>query len=489
MKFKILLICILFLHSCTDSNDKKAGIDKEIREIENGLTESIIIENDSAKNYSIEERMEYWNVPGISIAIVRNEKLRWAKGYGKANIQKGTKVDVNTFFQAGSISKPISALAILKMTEDGSVNLETNVNSYLKNWKIEDNKFTQDKKVTLEKLLSHTAGTNVWGFDGYEQSDTFLSTIEVLNGVGNSPKVIVDTIPGSIWRYSGGGYTIIQKVIEDVNGVSFENFLQDNVLNPLLMNRSTFEQPLAKEYQSNASAAYDSEGKLIEGLWKNYPEKAAAGLWTTPTDLAKYCIEIQKILSGKTDGILEKSTVDLMLTEHKNNWGLGPSVSGKSDSLVFRHDGKTDGFTNEMIAFAHKGNAVIVMTNADNGGKLFEEILRSISDYYKMDLPIEKSRIVRKENLTENQLKGFTGKYKYIKKVPEIGDYFLTAEIEKHQLRIRDTNNNSEYLMMALVDSTFLDFKTGLEIKIKRDNGKLGFKIGETGAQFYRVEK
>ena len=272
--------------------------------------------------------MEYHNIPGVSIAIVKDGKLKWAKGYGIANTNNGNEVTVNTIFQAGSISKPIAALSALKLVENGSIDLDKDVNTYLTDWRIPDSKFTKDEKVTLRRLLTHTAGMTVHGFPGYKQKDTFPSITKVLNGKGNTAAIFLDTIPGSIWRYSGGGYTVMEKLVEDISGLSLDEYMAENILQPIGMENSTYSQPLGIGLYTDVSAAYDGEGNIIEGLWHNYPEQAAAGLWTTPTDLAIYCIEIQEILSKKKNGILSKEIIEMMLTKHKNNWGsLEGSIS------------------------------------------------------------------------------------------------------------------------------------------------------------------
>jgi CubicO group peptidase (beta-lactamase class C family) len=374
MRPTILLILVLasLTFSCKTENTDKLLAD--IQAIENGLLPPVRVMGDSTVSYNLQERMAHYNVPGVSLAIVENGEIKWAKGYGIANSENGSEVGTTTLFQAASISKPIAALAVLKMVEAGLVDLDEDVNLYLKDWKIPESNFTQEKKVTLRGLLTHTAGITVHGFPGYATSDKFPSITEVLNGNGNTAKVYVDTIPGSIWRYSGGGYTIIEKVIENQSGLLLGKYMSKHIFPEIGMDISTFQQPLGLTYHDNASLAYDTEGKIIEGNWHNYPEKAAAGLWTTPTDLAKYCIEIHQILSGKVNGVLSKETIEAMLTKHRNEWGLGPALSGAGDSLIFLHGGKNAGFTNNLISFAHRGNAMIIMTNADNGRQLISEI-------------------------------------------------------------------------------------------------------------------
>lgn len=467
---RITIIFSLLCIAC--KNEKLNDISTEIHAIENGLLPAIQVKNDSVKTFSIAERMEHYKVPGISIAVVENGKIKWAKGYGMANTDTGYKVDTTTIFQAGSISKPLAALAALKLVEEGTLELDTDVNDYLKDWQIPANEFTTMEKVTLRRLLTHTAGITVHGFPGYRQTDTFPSITQVLNGEGNTPKIFVDTIPGSIWRYSGGGYTIMEKMVEDVSGLPLEVYMTRNILRPIGMKNSTYEQPLGTEYHANASAAYDSEGKIIEGLWHNYPEQAAAGLWTTPTDLAKYCIEIQNILDEKENTVLSKETIEKMLTKHKNDWGLGPSLQWEKDSLIFKHGGKNAGFTNDFIAFAYRGDAVIIMTNADNGGKLIGEILRSISGYY--DWNISKPKIVEPIEVSKEKLSRLTGRYILDFQVPDIGDYIVNISLKDDKLFVNDPNNGDTNVFTPLEELKFIDLESADEITFQVKNDTIG---------------
>ncbi|TXE16785.1 beta-lactamase family protein [Psychroserpens burtonensis] len=463
--FSISLICNCF----AQKNDQ---ILLEINSIENSLIKNIRIKGDSIKKFNILERMDFYKVPGVSIAVVENGKIKWAKGYGYANTETRTKVDANTLFQAGSISKPLAALSALKLFENNSLELNKDVNYYLKNWQIPENKFTKTEKVTLEKLLTHTAGMTVHGFPGYQQTDEFPEIIDVLNGNGNTGKIVVDTIPGSIWRYSGGGYTVMEKVVEDVSGLSLDDYMSKNILLPIGMKNSTYQQPIAKEFQNNISAAYDGNGKLIKGLWNNYPEQAAAGLWTTPSDLAMYCIEIQDIIQGKKDGILTKETVDKMLTKHKNDWGLGPSLQNDKDSLIFGHGGKNAGFTNDMKAYAYQGNAVIVMTNADNGSKLISEIENTISKYYNWS--ISQPKTIEVIELSNTELKQYIGKY-------ELKEQNLILEVKFKENQLFLTNTPIGDLNLSpMTNSKFIDLESGTIIEFLVDEKVSGFMINNS---------
>lgn len=464
----ISLVSIITNALAQENND----ILSEINTIENSLIKNIQIEGDSVQKFNIHDRMDFYKVPGVSIAVVQNGKIKWAKGYGYANTKTGAKVDVNTLFQAGSISKPIAALAALKLSENNSLELNKDVNNYLKNWKVPENKHTKDKKVTLKKLLTHTAGMTVHGFPGYQQTDNFPSIIDVLNGNGNTSKIVVDTIPGSIWRYSGGGYTVMEKVVEDVSGLTLDEYMSKNIFPSIEMKNSTYQQPITKEWQKNISAAYDRNGQLIKGLWNNYPEQAAAGLWTTPTDLAKYCIEIQDIAKGKKNGILSKTTINQMLTKHKNNWGLGPSLQNQKDSLIFGHGGKNAGFTNDMKAYAYQGNAIIVMTNADNGGKLISEIKNAISQHYNWS--ISQPRTIKTITLSDGVLKQYMGKY-------ELKEQGLIFEVKFKENQIYLTNTPIGNLnLFPMTNTKFIDIESGTIIDFLVDKKVNGFIVNNS---------
>lgn len=485
MKRIILISFALSLSFISCKIDKPEESGNEIAAIENGLITAIQIKGDSLNTHNIMDRMEHYKVPGVSIAVVRNGALSWAKGYGIANTNTGLEVNSTTIFQAGSISKPLAALAALKMVEEGSLDLDENVNEYLIDWKVPENKFTKEEKVTLRRLLTHTAGMTVHGFPGYKEIDSFPSITQVLNGKGNTPEIVVDTIPGSIWRYSGGGYTVMEKVVEDVSGLPLEDYMAKNILQPIGMTNSTFEQPLGPDYHANASAAYNSNGEIVDGLWHNYPEQAAAGLWTTPSDLAKYCLEVQEIFGGKENGFLSKETVELMMTKHKNNWGLGPSMRKENDSLLFGHGGKNEGFTNNLISFARQGNAVIVMTNADNGGPLIGEILNAVSNYYNWG--ISKPKVIETVKLSDEQLNRFTGKYKLNYQIDGIGDYFVEVSVEGNNLIVDDAIGDLKYILSSLSEMKFMDIDKGDEVVFDLESETHGF-LWNNRFQFYKVE-
>lgn len=354
-------------------------VEERIARIEGALLPTFVIRGEPVVRASIAQRMEHYHAPGVSVALISGGEIQWAKGYGYADRERDRPVTTETIFQAASISKPVAAMAALKMVEDGLLGLDRNVNEQLTSWQIPDNEFTTEHKVTLRSLLNHSAGTTVWGFPGYERGDAVPSTVGVLEGEGNTDAILVWKEPGESWRYSGGGYTVMQLMMSDIADKPFPELLSELVLDPLGMTSSTYEQPLPEHRLADAASAYDNQGNKIAGDWHVYPESAAAGLWTTPTDVAKFAIEIQQAYHGNGH-VLSQEMTQQMLTPGMNDHGLGPAISG--DGLRFGHGGANAGFRSQFTAFIQDGEGAVVMTNSDAGSPLANEILYTIAAEY-----------------------------------------------------------------------------------------------------------
>jgi CubicO group peptidase (beta-lactamase class C family) len=360
-----------------------SAVDQRIQGIQDGLMPAVMVEGESSRTIKLTDRMAALHVPGVSVAVIHAGKIEWARGFGVTRIG-GSAVTPETLFQAASISKPLTALAVLRLVESGKLNLDTDVNKYLQTWKVPENQFTAKNKVTLRELLSHTAGITVHGFAGYASGEQLPSVMQVLNGEkpANSPAIRVDVEPGSTWRYSGGGYVIVQQLLEDVTGKPFPRLMQEMVLGPIGMGHSTYEQPLPTRRLVEAAIPYFQDGQPVPGGPHIYPEMAPAGLWTTPSDLARYALEVQKILAGESNGVLSVATARQMLAPGMNHWGLGPQTGGSKEHPYFTHEGENDGFACDLVAYDDDDGAVI-MTNGDNGGQIAAEMLRTIAYEYK----------------------------------------------------------------------------------------------------------
>ncbi len=466
MKNYASLLLLLILFSCTapSEQDNEQHTERIIR-IENGLQPTMQITGDSIPNYNIEERLRELGIPGVSIAVINNGELEWAKGYGMADSSENRQVTTETMFLAGSISKPVAALRSHQLAEQGIISLDTNVNNYLTSWKLPDNEYTANEKVTIRRILNHTAGLTVWGFPGYDKGDTIPTVPQVLDGEGNTDSVRVYKEPGESWMYSGGGYTIMQLMTTDLEGKPYPEIMQTNVLDPLGMTVSTFENPLPEQYHNLAATGYRGNGDEVEGKWPIYPEMAAAGLWTTPSQLILYAQEIQKIYQSQEDGLLKASTVNEMLTAGENDHGLGPVVN----EHTFGHGGADEGFRANLVVWKEHPIAAVIMVNSDNG-RIIEEIKLSIAKEY--GLPGVEPTVRTVQEMSTEQLETFTGKYN----IPDLGD--INIVVKDNGLEHQAGFIPAPIFLLPASDSTFFVKTNGQYLEFRRDGDEItGFTI------------
>ena len=333
----------------------------------------------------IVKRMRERNITGLSLAIIDDGKIVKAQGYGFIDKSNQVPVTPETLFQAGSISKPVAAIGALRLVEQGKLSLDAGVNDSLRTWKVPENEFTKEKKVTLRGILSHSAGLTIHGFRGYAVDDDRPTLVQILNGAkpANSSPIRVNIVPGSQMRYSGGGYVVMQQLVMDVTGEPFAKFMQDTVLKPLGMTDSSYEQPLPPDWAARTASGYYISGRPVEGRWHVYPEQAPAGLWTTAADLARFAIGIQQGLAGTSNPVISQSTIRQMLTNQKDNAGLGLFLQGQGKKLVFMHNGRNEGFDADMVAMASTGKGAVVMINANDDSGVSKEIIEAIIKEYQ----------------------------------------------------------------------------------------------------------
>jgi CubicO group peptidase (beta-lactamase class C family) len=367
-----LIVATMSIHTAQAQSTSDDA--QRIARIESSLTTPVVIKGQPVQRMTLQSRMRYYHIPAVSIAFFDASGIRWTRAYGATP---------ETLFQAGSISKPVSAVGTMRAVQDGLLKLDQNVNDVLPGWKVPENALTAKQPVTLRELLSMTAGTTVPGFEGYERGKPLPTLQQVLDGVppANSAPVRVDLQPGTQYRYSGGGSTIAQLLLLSMVHESFANYMHDKVLAPMGMTDSTFEQPLPQPLWARAATATDPAGKTYPGDWHVYPTQFAAGLWTTPTDLAKFAIGVQRSLDGAPDAVLSQQNAELMLTAVKDHYGLGFESHGDGKSARFGHNGANAGFQADLIMY-RGGEGVAIMTNSDNGIDLIVEVLSSIGFVY-----------------------------------------------------------------------------------------------------------
>jgi CubicO group peptidase (beta-lactamase class C family) len=286
----------------------------------------------------------------------------------------------------------VTAVGALRLVEQNILSLDEDVNAKLVSWKVPENNFTKVQKVTLRRLLSHSAGLNVGGFPGYPRGQVLPTLLQVLENVPpannrNQGPVRVINVPGSQWLYSGGGYTVAQQLMIDVTQKPFETYMKEAVLDPLGMNDSTFEQPLPADkwaHAAHGSVSWLTYNEPYPPDCDNYTEKAAAGLWTTPADLAKFLISVQNSYTGKKGpAILSQATAREMLktqiTGSRGAMGLGFSLSKSNGNTKFEHGGDNSYYKAFLKADAATGQGVVIM---NSGSDYLTSLLSYIENAY-----------------------------------------------------------------------------------------------------------
>jgi len=324
--------------------------------------------------------MDFYDVPGVSVAVIKNFALDYVEVHGAKSRTTQEPVTQHTLFQAASLSKGVSAVGVVRLAQEGVVSLDRNVNDYLASWQVPYNAFQETEKVTLRRLLSHTAGTTVRGFRGYRHTEPLPTLVQILNGEppANSPAVVVERVPGREWSYSGGGYEIADLVVRDVTGTTFAEFMANRVLAPIGMEHSTYEQPLPDAWRESTASGYYADGTAVPGGHHIYPETAAAALWTTASDYARFLIELQLSLRGQSNRVLTRENTQMVLTEVMNDYALGFSLRSLHGQTYIWHAGANDGYRGGMLAHPTLGYGLVVLTNSDRGDQLTEALFEVI---------------------------------------------------------------------------------------------------------------
>lgn len=417
-KITILLLLVSFNNCFAQTKN----LQNDIKKVENNLIPFVPVKG--FKGWNILDRMKYYNVPGVSIAVIKNYKIEWAKGYGLADTLNKIPVSTQTMFSAGSISKFLLAVTALKMADSGLIDIENPVNNYLTSWKVEENDYTKKTPPTLRMLLSHSAGTSQTSYFGFAPNQPLPSIVDVLSGakIAESLAVVVNSEPNKEFRYSGGGSMIAQLALMDVSNKNFTTLTQQLIFNKLGMQNSTFEQPLPNNFLKKSSWAY-SNASWFKGMPYIYPQQAAAGLYTTPTDLAKFLIDVQLSFMGKGKILTQAITQKMLKAQqnvsdgaYKEQIGIGPFLIQRTDNsdsagIYFEFTGVNAGFLAYSIASVTGGNGVVIMLNSgDDVNGLGKEIRRAVAKTYNWINFLPKQ--IEPISLPFSELDKFIGRYK-----------------------------------------------------------------------------
>jgi len=340
--------------------------------------------------FTLQEVMKKFGVPGLSIAVVKDFKIHWAKAYGVADVETGRAVDVNTAFQAASISKPVMAMAAVRLAQEGRLSLDADVNTMLRAWKVPQTELTRAQPVTPRALLSHTSGSDDgFGFPGYAPDAPLPSVAQIIQGdkLANVGGVRFSRPPYQAMKYSGGGSLIMQQALTDLSGQPFAELMQSTVLEPLGMTGSSFQQPPRADWAPRLAFAHSHKGERMGAPWHVYPEQAAAGLWTTPSDLARFMIEVQQARRGPSMGkvLTQHGALEMSSPVGSGAFAVGLQVEMRGQGWYFMHGGSNWGFQCELTGHALKGYGVVIMSNGDDGGAAVREIRSRVAAAYGWD--------------------------------------------------------------------------------------------------------
>ena len=463
----ICFIILTIVFNSTFAQQKNAyskATEDTIKMVENSLSGPIQIQ-DSINTWNIYQRMKEKGINGVSVAVIRNYKIAWAKGYGLADKEANKRVTTQTLFQAASISKSLNGVGVLKLVQNKKIDLYTDINTYLKSWKFPYDTVSHGKKITVANLLSHTAGLTVHGFGGYERGDSIPTIQQILDGKrpANSDAVRSMYEPGLRSEYSGGGITISQLIVSDVTGEKYAKYMQQNVLDPMGMKMSSYLP--AKDKEKFLATGYHGNGEEIKGKYHIYPEQAAASLWTNPTDLSKYIIETQLSLQGKSEKVLNTKTTKLRLTPYiDSSAALGVFIIEKGGMKYFSHGGANEGFRSQYYGSFDGGNGVVVMVNSDNGS-IMNEIINSVATVYKWK-DFYTPTIRKAITATANMLEAYTGKY-----VLDKDTVTISSENGKTMLRV---SNGEVYRIYFSSEQDIFSPELPFDLKFEKDsNGKV----------------
>jgi CubicO group peptidase (beta-lactamase class C family) len=343
-----------------------------------------------AQKWALAERMKHYKVPGFSVALIDQEEVAWARGYGIIEAGGKDPVTPETIFQAASISKSVVAMMALRLVDQDLLDLDVDVNDVLRSWKVPKSKHTQPRSdgtrpmVTLRRLLLHSAGLSPAHYMGYPVGAPLPTLCQILDGKppGFPRPVRVKEAPGDEFHYSSGGYMVVQQLIEDVAGQPFARLAKEWIFDPLGMTYSTFDPILPGDSSFRAATAHRRDGTPVLGKWHMYPELAAAGLWSTPSDLARLAVEIIKSYKNESNRVLSAEMTRKMLYPEQN---LGRFSNGLAFFLVvedgktnFGHPGWNVGFHSLVAGVLETGKGFVWMANGENGQRLGFELDRGL---------------------------------------------------------------------------------------------------------------
>jgi CubicO group peptidase (beta-lactamase class C family) len=445
-----------------------------IARVEAGLLPAVTLTGEPARTMNLSERMAHYKVPAVSVVLIDDYRIAWARAYGTLSAGGAAPATPRTLFQAASLSKPVTAAAALSLVGEGRLSLDAPLNDYLARWKLPPSARAQGRPVTLRQVLGHTAGLNVHGFRGYAAGEELPTLAQILDGVppANSEPIRIVQAPGESLEYSGGGYVVLQQAIEDVAGRPFAQVMSKRLLRPLGMTDSRFAQPLPESLAARAAIGHSADGTPLEGRWHIFPELAPAGLWTTAADLARFTLWIMNGVKARAPAA-QHAVAAAMLEPQRDpagkeftepsgsRAGLGLVLNGAGRTLRFSHSGSNPGQKAFLVGFPETGQGAVVMTNSDAGAGLIQEILRALAAEYRW--PDRFHRVVRPATLEPSALIALAGTYRFESRARK-GQTLAIIVTAGEGALLAALPDGSRHRLRPLSPTEFLDPDSGLTV-------------------------
>jgi len=466
----ILFLVVVIITSCNfyiqESADRKV-------QLENGIRGKVKFIDEPEILTSISDQMMAYNIPALSLAVINQGEIEWAEVYQNPNFSGEQTLDNTSIFQAASLSKPVTFMAALRMYTAGEIDLDENIQNYLKDYQLPDGKQTAENPVTFRNIFSHTSGISPGGYQGYDRSQPMPTDIDILRGSEgvNTPAIEVIAPPNERLSYSGGGYTLAELALQDYYDDSFVNIMHKWILEPAGMSNSEFTQPLPSSDSLRVAKGHTFSGEMVESGWRNHPEQAAAGLWSNASDLAKFLIEIYRAYHGKS-AIFNQDEIATILSQERDGHVYGFIVNRTEDDITITHYGGNMGYRTGMTISLINGKGLVYLTNSDNGGLLGNELLLSASQIYGWS-DFKQENVYRKE-VSDDILKGLAGKYMWNKQIP------LSITYNDDNKSISLFFPNGDEYQLSPIKGEELDFihpNTGVEVSFSDKDHLQSFSL------------
>ena len=491
--FQFLLL--VFMGSCT-SKSKDSGVlraqdgntncisqkgsSEGKAQLENGIRGQVKFLGAPENLSSITRKMAEYNIPALSLAVLRGGKIAWADLYRNADFSETEELHCSSIFQAASLSKPVTFMAALRMQAAGEIDLDEDIQMYLKDFVLPEGKQTAENPVTFRNIFSHTSGITPGGYQGYAKDLPMPTDLDVLNGGDgvNSPAVEVLTAPDEALGYSGGGYTLAELALQNIYDDEFSSIMKKWILEPAGMKHSEFTQPLPPSKWDQAARGYTPSGEVVEGGWRNHPEQAAAGLWSNAVDLAQFLIEIYRAYQGQSS-IFSQADIVSILGSERDGHVYGFLLSRSGDDISLTHYGGNTGYRTGMTISLTSGNGLVFLINSDNGGALGNELLLSASQVYNWEH--FKQTIAEGEHVSPEVLKGLPGQYKWNDQI----DLSIRYDENKNQISLIFPNGDAYELAPVAGDELdFIHPNTGVQVAFLRKDDLNSFILyGQTAVK------